>query len=88
MDGQLLSFILFALHHFHFIQLDIIFLTDQRDVLLQTSFGTGGFLFKILSLKNSPKPPHPPPPPNVLWISSVFLFHSCRNVVIRAASVP
>ena len=92
MNGQLLSFILFALYHFYFIQLDIIFLTDQRDVLLQTSFGTGGFLFQILSLKNSSKPAPPPPPPTplpkVLWIFSVFLFHSCRNVVFRAASVP
>jgi hypothetical protein len=74
MDGQLLPFILFTLRHFYFIQLKIIFLPDKRDVLLQTSFGIGGFLFQVLSLKKLTKTSPPsPPPPSVLGYFSGFL---------------
>ena len=42
MEGQSLQFISFTPHNFYFIQIEIIFLTGLRDVLLHTSFGIGG----------------------------------------------
>jgi hypothetical protein len=76
MDVQSLPFILFTLNHFYLIQWD--FLTAQRDVLLHTSFGAGGFLFQILSLKNSPKPTCPPPgPPKYFGVFFFILAETC-----------
>ena len=62
--GQSFPFISFCLHNFYFTQSEIVFLNGQRDVLLHTSFGTGGgFVPRSVTKKIAkPWPPSLPSP--------------------------
>jgi len=62
--------------------MEIIFLNDQRGLLLHTSFCTGGVLLQVLSLKQFPKisPPFNSTP--------IFQGFVARNILLGAASVP
>jgi len=80
MDGQSLPFTSFTVHNFYFIQLQIIFQTVRRNVLLHTSFGTGGGFVPGFITKQILE--------NITTLPTYPIHHSCSNVVFRAASFP
>jgi hypothetical protein len=88
MEGQSLLFISFTVHNFYFIQSEIIFLTDQTELLLHISFSIGGSLVPRSFSKIAPILDRPSPPPSSTVVSFTVFLHSCRNIVLGAAAFP
>ena len=63
MDGQSLPFTSFTKHNFYSIPSEIIFVTDEREVTLHTSFGIGGGFVPRSVTKQFANTWTPPPPP-------------------------
>jgi hypothetical protein len=83
MEGRSIPFVSFTLHDFYFIRLEIIFLIVQRDVLLHTTFSTGGGFVPHSVTKKfvktwPPSPQSPPPLPR-----QCFMIFSCFSSFLQ-----